>query len=136
MEQSKNMHFEVVGLKGTSWTIIKIEKDEKKAVKLAEAKWETKAFKAVKVTRERLNPDDGSYRSSVVMMKGKEPTEKKRKGGAGACWKPGDLTSYEGRRTITQLLGSDLEKWQITTMELTHVPDHYYRLDDTGVFGT
>lgn len=133
LEKNKNIHYEVLGLKNTSWSIIKIEASEEKALKLAEEKWKTGGFKAVKVMRERLNPKDGSYRTSEVYLKGKEVKEKKRSGSSNTCWKPSDLSSYEGRRTISQLLLSDLEKWQITAIELTHVPDHYYRLDDTGV---
>jgi len=133
MALSKNIHFEVLGLKGTSWSILQVLHDEEKALKLAESKWGTGAFKAVKVVRERLNPEDGTYRTADIYMKGKEPKVKERKGPPGACWKPGDLYSYEGRRTLTRLLQTELERWQITALELTHVPDHYYRLDDTGV---
>ncbi len=133
LPRNKNIHYEVLGLKNTSWSILKIESDEAKALKLVEEKWKTGAFKAVKVMRERLNPKDGSYRTSQVYIKGKEPKAKKRKASSTACWKPADLHSYEGRRTITQLLRSDLETWQITAIELTNVPDHYYRLDNTGV---
>jgi hypothetical protein len=133
LPQNKNIHYEVLGLKNTSWSIIKIEADEGKALKLAEEKWAAGAFKAVKVMRERLNPKDGSYRTSQVCIKGKDIKKKTRKSSSTACWKPADISSYEGRRTITQMLMPDLETWQITAIELTNVPDHYYRLDNTGV---
>jgi hypothetical protein len=134
MALSKNIHFEVQGLKGSSWTILKVLRDEARAMKEAQEKWGNGVFKAIKVTRERLNPDDGTYFSSEIFFKGKEAKSKNDADNkAGGCWKASDLGSFEGRRTIAALLAKDLETWQITPMELTHSLKHYYELDNTGV---
>ena len=129
-----SMHFEIMGYKAGRWSILKIEQDQEIAVRAAAGHWDTGSFKAVKVMREKLNPVDGTYASNQVYLKGSEPKKsKERKTSSVACWKPGDLSSYEGRRTITRLLRPELDRWQITSLELTHVPEHYYRLDKTGV---
>lgn len=128
------VHFEIQGRRGTSWTIIELMYDADKAKEEAEKRFKSSAFPAIRVIREKFDPNDNNYSTMEMLYLGKKIKASKydETGPQMPCWKPADLYSYEGRRTITDLLGKDLERWQISATELLHSVDYYFRLVDMG----
>lgn len=133
-----DIHFEILLYDGRSWRVHDVMPDEKPALEMGHHLWRSGRFKAVRVVRERFEPDRGVFSSFQIFYEGQkvetrrqtsliEADEKPSK-----CWKMGDLYSYEGRRSIARLLVRTLEAWRITPTELLHHPDYYRRLDDSG----
>ena len=106
------IHFEIQGRRGASWTILELMYDADKAKEEGEKRFKSSAFPAVRVIREKFDPNDNSYSSMEMLYLGKKIKASKYDDSEQTpCWKPADLYSYEGRRTITELLGNDLERW-------------------------
>lgn len=131
MEQV-NVHYEVLGLRGTSWTIISVVDDQNEAIGVANASRAN--YRAVKVMRERFDAGSNTYRSGQVYFSGAKPRPSKYDSDAPAeiCWKVEDFYSYEGRRSISRLLRSELLQWGITATELIHSLEYVERLQDHG----
>lgn len=126
-----NVHYEVLGRRGHSWTIINVLDSEEAALELA--KQSKSAYSAVKVTRERYDRNSGTYRSGQVFFAGEQQKKKHPKDTnlvSDICWKTDDFYSFEGRRTINKLLRKELEQWGITATELIHNIDYVERLQD------
>ncbi len=133
-QKRKNIHFEIHARRGTSWTILELEYDEKQALKKGEQAWDSGRYIAVKVIRERYDRESATFSSIELFYRGKKRKTSKidEESRVSACWKPGDFYSYEGRRTIAHLLESTFADWQLTATELIHCPDYYYRLNEAG----
>lgn len=126
------IHYEVLGQRGTSWTIIAVVDDQDDA--LEQAKQARSNYRAVKVMRERFDKDSGIFRSGQIFFSGAKPRASKYDADPipGICWKVEDLYSYEGRRSINRLLRSELVRWGLTATELVHSVAYVERLQDDG----
>ncbi len=130
----RNVHFELQGLRGNSWTVIEIFDDQNAAVRAAEKAFRTTTFTAVRVLRERFNPKDGQFHSFEVLYKGRKIRTSKFdviKPTAG-CEKVSDLYSTDGRQQIGELLRDSLDDWQLTPLEILYGYDNYLRLSQAG----
>lgn len=130
--KSNNVHYEVLGQRGTSWTIIAVIDDQQKAV--ARAKEVEANFRAVKVMRERFDAQNNTYRSGQIYFSGAQQKASKfdSEDMPTVCWKVEDFYSYEGRRAINKLLRKELMEWGLTATELLHDPDKVQKMQDTG----
>ena len=131
---SRNVHFELQGLRGNSWTVLEIFDDKKAAVRAAEKAFRTTTFTAVRVLRERYDPKDGQFHSFEVLYKGRKikPSKFDAIKPSAGCEKVSDLYSLEGRAQICELLKDSLDDWQITPLELLYGYDNYLRLSQAG----
>lgn len=89
----------------------------------------------VRVFKETFKPEIGEYMTLKVFEEGDVSEAKKKAGGATTslpCFKPDDLYSFHGKRTIARLLRDALSRWRITTTELLHHPGHIERLEMTA----
>lgn len=126
-----NVHYEVLGRRGRSWTIINVLYSEEAALELA--KQSKSAYAAVKVTRERYDKNRGTYRSGQIFFAGEQLKGNSQGTNlvSDICWKTDDFYSFEGRRTLNRLLRKELEMWGITATELIHSIQYVERLQDT-----
>lgn len=130
--KSSNVHYEVLGQRGTAWTILAVIDDQEKA--LARAKEAQSSYRAVKVMRERFDKASNTYRSGQIYFSGAQakPSKFDSDDMPSICWKIEDFYSYEGRRAINRLLRKELTDWGLTATELIHSPDMVQRLQDNG----
>lgn len=128
----ENVHYEVLGQRGTSWTIVAVVDEQEEA--MTAARTAKMNYRAVKVMRERFDPSTNTYRTGQIYYAG--PSQKTSKYDPeempGICWKFEDFYSYEGRRSINRLLRAELVQWGLTATELIHSLDHVERLQDHG----
>ncbi|MDF1730056.1 MAG: hypothetical protein P1U49_01045 [Minwuia sp.] len=126
------IHYEVLGQRGTSWTIIAVVDDQEEALEAAKAARAN--YRAVKVMRERFDGKSGTFRSGQIFFSGAKPRASKYDSDPvpGVCWKVEDFYSYEGRRSINRLLRSELVRWGLTATELVHSLEYVERLQDDG----
>ena len=90
---------------------------------------------AVRVTKERLDPENGEYSSVTVMEKGVSAPAKKLKLAPTTdtvCTGPHDLYSALAREKISRLLEDWLKLQSVTAFELLHRPDLAERLEASG----
>lgn len=130
--KSNNVHYEVLGQRGNSWTIIAVIDDQEKAV--ARAKQAQVNYRAVKVMRERFDQKNNTYRSGQIYFWGAQQKASKfdSEDMPTVCWKVEDFYSYEGRRAINKMLRKELMEWGLTATELLHDPDMVQKMQDTG----
>lgn len=129
--KSSNVHYEVLGQRGTAWTILAVIDDQEKA--LAKAREAQASYRAVKVMRERFDKASNTYRSGQIFFSGAQAKPSKFDNDMPSiCWKTEDFYSYEGRRAINRLLRKELTEWGLTATELIHSPDMVQRLQDNG----
>lgn len=127
------IHYEILGGNGTTWTIIDLVHDEKYAREEATRIFGAGKFPAVKVIKEKYDIENNLYTTIEIFFQGRKIKPSKfEKTSNHPCWKPADLYSYEGRRTIGLSFKSVLESWQISPIELLHHIDYYYKLDNAG----
>jgi hypothetical protein len=130
--KSSNVHYEVLGQRGTAWTILAVIDDQEKA--LAKAKEAQSSYRAVKVMRERFDKTNNTYRSGQIFFSGAQAKSSKfdQDEMPNVCWKVEDFYSYEGRRAINRLLRKELTEWGLTATELIHSPAMVQKLQDNG----
>ncbi|WP_416897056.1 MAG: hypothetical protein ACMVY4_16345 [Minwuia sp.] len=130
--KSNSIHYEVLGQRGTAWTIIAVVDEQHEAMKKAQEA--RTSYRAVKVMRERFDKDSNTYRSGQIFYAGAQakPSKIDPDEVADVCWKVDDFYSYEGRRSINRLLRKELMEWGITATELIHSHEHIQRLQDNG----
>ncbi len=130
----KNVHYEVQGCRSTRWTVIDVQHDDVSARESAEKLWKEESYRAIRVMCEKYDTGTNTYKSIEIHCLGQKPkaSPKKPSAPAGVCWKPGDLYSVEGRRTLTHLLRPYLERAQVAPSELLHCPEYYTDLDNSG----
>ena len=91
---------------------------------------------SVRVTKETLNLEDGSYISNRIFHAGDKDFEintgKAEANESLPCFKPQDLYSFHARRTIGVLLQDSLNNWRVTPLELIHSAKNLERLESTG----
>lgn len=130
--KANNVHYEILGQRGTTWTILAVADDQDEAIE--KAKEAQSSYRAVKVMRERFDKDTNTYRSGQIFFSGTKtkPSKFDPEEMPSVCWKVEDFYSYEGRRGINRLLRSELVDWGITATELIHSLDHIEKLQDNG----
>lgn len=130
--KSSKVHYEVLGQRGTAWTILAVMDDQQKA--LAKAHEAQPSYRAVKVMRERFDEANSTYRSGQIFFSGTEvkPSKFDQSDMPSICWKVDDFYSYEGRRAINRLLRKELTEWGLTATELIHSPEMVQKIQDNG----
>lgn len=130
--KANNVHYEILGQRGTTWTILAVADDQDEAI--AKAREVQASYRAVKVMRERFDTASNTYRAGQIFFSGAQakPSKYNSEEVPSVCWKVEDFYSYEGRRAINRLLRAELVEWGITATELIHSLDHIEKLQDNG----
>jgi hypothetical protein len=131
---SKTTHFEIFVRRGAKggWTLLEAHSgDRQGALKHAKAQLGQGGVIAVKVMKETLDEESGTY-DSVSIFEDGEP-EKKEKAKTEPpklpCFKPQDLFSHHARSVMSRVLKSTLDEWQLIPMELIHRADMLEKLE-------
>jgi hypothetical protein len=129
-----NIHYEVLGRRGTSWTILEVKKKREEATEFAEHLWKTQKYTGVRVIKETFDKAENDFTSVEIYSRGSNRKKSKydETGTISPCLSPDDLYSHDGRRSIWKLIQSSLNEWRITPTELLHSLDHYNRLFNAG----
>ncbi len=139
-------HYEILILQRSGWILDSIVFDRKAALSYAAGLSEIEGFAAVKVVYSVFSPGSGLFREGDVQLLdnpgGQIPDRRGAHrplsvrvppGEAGrVCAMPDDLHTAEARRIIAAVLGSHLNGWMITPLELLHLPQHALRLHEAG----
>lgn len=134
MSLGQSVHYEIVGRRGSSWTILEVIKDRKTAVEKAEQLWGGRQYTGIKVSKESYDKLNNEFSSIEIYSRGAQRKKSKydQTGTISPCLTPDDLYSADGRRSIWELLGNTLSDWMITPTELLHSLEHYYKLYNAG----
>ncbi|WP_262692558.1 hypothetical protein [Kordiimonas aestuarii] len=134
MSLGQSVHFEIMGRRGTRWTILEVVNDRKFAVEKAEELWGSKRFTGIRVLKESYDKVNQEFASVEIYSRGasRKTSKYDQTGTISPCLTPDDLYSADGRRAIWELLGNTLGDWMITPTELLHSLDHYYKLYNAG----
>ena len=134
MAYGVNIHYEVLGRRGSGWTILDVKKDRDAATKLAEQLWKSRKYNGVRVLKETFDKAENDVTSIEIYARGSNRKKSKydETGTISPCLTPDDLYSHSGRRSIWDLMHASLTEWRITPTELLHSLDHYYRLYNAG----
>ncbi len=133
-QKKRNVHFEVHGLRGSSWTVLEIFDDQGQATRAADKLFRSTTYQAVRVLKERYDPKTGQFHSFEILYKGRKvkPSKFDAKRPVAFCWKVEDLYSHEGRRAIAAHLRTTLDQWEMTALEILYNLDNYLKLDQAG----
>mgnify|MGYP003646804143 CR=1 FL=1 len=129
-----NVHYEILGRRGSSWTILEVVKDRNLAADKATALWGTRQYTGVRVIKESYDKETHSFASIEIFSRGATGTKSKydQTGTVTPCLTPDDLYCAAGRRSIWELMHNTLADWRITPTELLHNLEHYYKLYNAG----
>lgn len=129
-----NTHYEILGRRGSGWTILEVQKDRDTATKTAEQLWKSRKYNGVRVLKESFDQAENDVTSIEIYARGSNRKKSKydETGTISPCLTPDDLYSHDGRRSIWDLMNASLAEWRITPTELLHSLDHYYRLYNAG----
>lgn len=130
---SRAIHFEIFVRRGKGgWSLLEARAgDRQDAIKFAKAQLGQGGVVAVRVTKETLDEESGTY-SSVTVLEDGEPEKKvkaKQEAPKLPCFKPQDLFSHHSRGVISRVLKSTLDEWQLIPMELIHRADMLEKLE-------
>lgn len=134
MAHGVNIHYEILGRRGSNWTIVEVKDDREGATKLAENLWKTRQYTGIRVIKETFDKAENDFSSVEIYTRGSNRRKSKydQSGTISPCLTPDDLYSSNGRRSIWELMHNSLAEWRITPTELLHSLDHYYRLYNAG----
>ena len=129
-----NVHYEILGRKGHSWTILEVIKNRKAATEKATILWDSKQFLGVRIVKESFDKESKEFASIEIFSRGSTGVKSKydQTGQITPCLTPDDLYSTDGRSSIWKLMENTLAEWRIIPTELLHNLDHYYKLFNTG----
>lgn len=129
-----NIHYEILGRRGSGWTILDVKKDRESATQMAETLWKTRQYTGVRVLKESFDKSENDITSVEIYARGSNRKKSKydETGSISPCLTPDDLYSHDGRRSIWDLMHASLAEWRITPTELLHSLDHYYKLYNAG----
>jgi len=129
-----NVHYEILGRSGSSWTILQVINDREAATSKAQQLWDSKRYNGVRVIKETYDKHEHEFNSVEIFTRGSSGKKSKydQSGEITPCLTPDDLYSADGRRSIWELLGNTLTDWRITPTELLHNLEHYYKLYNMG----
>lgn len=127
-------HYEILGRRGSSWTIIEVKDDRDVAVAKAEHLWKSRHYTGVRVVKESFDKTSNDFSSVEIYTRGSNRKKSKydESGSISPCLTPDDLYSAGGRQSIWELMHATLAEWRIIPTELLHSLDHYYRLYNAG----
>lgn len=134
MAGQSDIHYEVLGRRGTSWTILMVSEKREAALKQAETLWDKRQYKAVRVIKESYDPTTQQFSSVDIFTRGKiaRPSKHDDAPNLSPCLLPDDIYGPDGRRSIWHLMRSTLTDWGITPSELLHNLEHYFKLYNAG----
>lgn len=134
MAYGVNIHYEILGRRGSSWTIVEVKDDRDEATKMAENLWKTRQYSGIRVVKESFDKAENDFSSVEIYTRGSNRKKSKydQSGTISPCLTPDDLYGPDGRRSIWELMHKSLSEWRITPTELLHSLDHYYRLYNAG----
>ena len=134
MAYGVNTHYEILGRRGSGWTILEVQNNREAATKMAEKLWKSRKYNGVRVLKESFDQAENDVTSIEIYARGSNRKKSKydETGTISPCLTPDDLYSHDGRRSIWDLMNSSLAEWRITPTELLHSLDHYYRLFNAG----
>jgi len=129
-----NVHYEILGRRSKSWTILEVIKDRAAATDKATTLWNSKQFNGVRILKESYDKETHAFSSVEIFSRGATGVKSKydQTGTVTPCLTPDDLYSADGRRSIWELMQNTLSDWRITPTELLHSLEHYYKLYNTG----
>lgn len=129
-----NIHYEILGRRGSGWTILDVKKEREAATTLAEQLWKSRQYTGVRVLKESFDKSENEITSVEIYARGSNRKKSKydETGTISPCLTPDDLYGPDGRRSIWDLMNASLTEWRITPTELLHSLDHYYRLYNAG----
>ncbi|WND03385.1 hypothetical protein QGN29_03250 [Temperatibacter marinus] len=129
-----NSHYEILGQRGSSWTVVDIQHDRKEAEASAEKIWKARRYTAVKVLKESFNPQEKTFSSVEILLRGavRKISKYDESKSVTPCLTPDSLYSAGGRASIWELMHNSLSEWRITPTELLHSWNHYNRLYNAG----
>jgi len=129
-----NIHYEVMGRRGSSWTIVEVSGDRDMATTRAESLWNSRQYTGVRVYKESYNKETHAFSSVEILARGSTTKKSKhdKTGEISPCLTPDDIYSADGRRSIWELMENTLVDWRITPTELLHSLEHYYKLYNAG----
>ncbi len=129
-----NVHYEILGRRGSSWTILEVIKDRSAATDKATTLWGTRQYTGIRVIKESYDKETHSFASVEIFSRGATGVKSKydQTGTVTPCLTPDDLYSAAGRRSIWELMHKTLADWRITPTELLHNLEHYYKLYNAG----
>ena len=131
------IHYEVFlkKHKKSGWALQGAIDDRDKAIREAKALLKEHPAGSVRVSKEKFNDEDRTYRSSTIFEEGAEKfgAEKEKKSETSLpCMAPDDLSKPSARDTIRRALSGWLERMKIVPMELLHRPDLAEKLEASG----
>ncbi len=134
MAYGVNIHYEILGRRGSGWTILDVKKDRGTATALAEQLWKSRQYTGVRVLKESFDKSENEITSVEIYARGSNRKKSKydETGTISPCLTPDDLYGPDGRRSIWELMHASLTEWRITPTELLHSLDHYYKLYNAG----
>ncbi|WP_417462677.1 hypothetical protein [Kordiimonas sp.] len=134
MSLGQSVHYEIIGRRGTRWTILEVMSDRKAAVAKAEEAWGSRRYTGVRVVKESYDKVSHEFASVEIYSRGgmRKTSKYDQSGTISPCLTPDDLYSADGRRAIWELLGNTLTDWMLTPTELLHSLEHYYKLYNAG----
>lgn len=134
MAHGVTTHYEIMGRRGSSWTIVEVKDDRENALKLAEHIWKARQYTGVRVVKENFDQTSNDFSSVEIFSRGSKRKASKydQSGSISPCLTPDDLYSAGGRQAIWELMHTSLAEWRITPTELLHSLDHYYKLYNAG----
>ncbi len=129
-----NIHYEILGRIGRSWTIIEVGPDRDLVTKKAEKLWDSGKYTGIRIMKESYDLSDKSFGSIEIFARGanKKMSKYDESTRVSPCLSPDQLYSTDGRRSIWELMSNTLEEWHLTPTELLHNLEHYYKLNDSG----
>jgi len=128
------VHYEVMGLRGRSWTIVQVAQAREPAVTAAMALWDSRSYEGVRVVKEIFHKQSREFQSVEIFSRGKSTSNKRQaeRENIAPCLSPDDIYSRDGRQAIWRMMHRTLSDWGLTPTELLHVLKHYYKLNNTG----
>lgn len=129
-----NVHYEILGRRGSSWTILEVVKDRSAATDKATTLWNNKQYTGIRVVKESYDKETHGFSSIEIFSRGSTGVQSKydQTGTVTPCLTPDDLYCAAGRRSIWELMHNTLADWRITPTELLHSLEHYYKLYNAG----
>lgn len=138
MSERAQVHYEVFARRTptSSWALEAATESREKALADAEAMLAEARACSVRVSKETLDVETGSFNSVVILTRGLADngrTEREKPPTVEApCVTPADLYTVHARERIGRLLESWLVRQKATPFELLHRPDLAERLEATG----
>ena len=119
---------------GSEWALVEAGPDRETALNTAQALFEERQGRSIRVDKAIFDPETGSYNTVSILALGDAGGGEARAGKMAEppCSMPEDLATLHGRRTIARVLKEWLSRELATPLELLHRPDLAQRLEREG----